>query len=218
MSYVEGYYNMDTTTEGEVVAGPGTTASMRMTSTPASAAADSVPEVANVSSAPAVQRCNSCSSASSFRSKASDNNNGNSDVTNAWKPYKMKRSRSSVSGNNSNINQKYRSNSRNFWEDSAGTFVLNSSQPQAMHILQAPESLYCGMPAVTDYGDDDCDDDEEVPSPNTVDQKSGIFGAVANLANSIVGGGIVGMPYAFKLCGFVSGVYLLIVTAILAST
>ncbi len=215
---------MDATTEGECVGGNVNvvSASMLMTSTPAAIpAADAALEGATASSAPVVQRCNSCSSTSSYSSKAIDNNNnsGNNEATsNTWKPLKMKRSRSNVSTSNGSNHQKQRSNSKNLWEDSAGTFVLNSSQPQAMHISQTPESLYCGMPTVTDYGDDDCDDDEEVPSPNSVDQKSGIFGAVANLANSIVGGGIVGMPYAFKLCGFVSGLYLLIVTAILAST
>jgi hypothetical protein len=227
MSHFEGYYNMDAATEGECVGGTVNAASMLMTSTPtAIPTADAALEGTTASSAPVVQRCNSCSSTSSYSSKASnhnhnnnDNNSGNNEATsNTWKPLKMKRSRSNVSTSNGSNNQKHRSNSKNFWEDSAGTFVLNTSQPQAMHILQTPESLYCGMPTVTDYGDDDCDDDEEVPSPNTVDQKSGIFGAVANLANSIVGGGIVGMPYAFKLCGFVSGLYLLIVTAILAST
>jgi hypothetical protein len=49
----------------------------------------------------------------------------------------------------------------------------------------------------------------------STEKKSGIFGASANMVNTIVGG-IVGMPYAFNLCGFWTGLYLLIVTAFLA--
>jgi hypothetical protein len=49
-------------------------------------------------------------------------------------------------------------------------------------------------------------------------QKSSIFGVCANLVNSMAGGGIVGIPYAFKLSGFLTGVYLLILTATLSGT
>jgi len=45
--------------------------------------------------------------------------------------------------------------------------------------------------------------------------KSGIGGASANLVNSIVGAGIIGIPYAFKQSGLVAGVLLLILVAFL---
>ena len=43
--------------------------------------------------------------------------------------------------------------------------------------------------------------------------KSGIFGTSSNLVNSIVGAGIIGIPYAFKQSGLVAGVLLLILVA-----
>ena len=43
--------------------------------------------------------------------------------------------------------------------------------------------------------------------------KSGIFGTSSNLVNSIVGAGIIGIPYAFKQSGLVAGVFLLILVA-----
>lgn len=46
--------------------------------------------------------------------------------------------------------------------------------------------------------------------------KSSIFGVCANLVNSMVGGGIVGIPYAFKLSGLITGLYLLILTSTLS--
>jgi len=149
---------------------------------------------------------------------------------------KQKRNRSgsgvvsSVQPNNTSSPRDYA-----YFEDS-GTFHLNPLQPQDAHnkVFQtlnnnkddtttnesALVSFYCGMPTEYDY--DDSDDDESAPphagphSSSSSETQSGIFGVCANLANSIVGGGIVGMPYALKLCGFVTGLYLLIVTAVLA--
>ena len=119
-----------------------------------------------------------------------------------------------------------------YFEDS-GTFHFNPLQPQEAHnnnnVFKTMDdtltnesalvSFYCGMPMGYDY--DDSDDDESAPphgphSSSSSESQSGIFGVCANLANSIVGGGIVGMPYALKLCGFVTGIYLLTVTAVLA--
>jgi len=44
-------------------------------------------------------------------------------------------------------------------------------------------------------------------------KKSGIFGASSNLVNSIVGAGIIGIPYALLQCGLIAGVLLLILVA-----
>lgn len=49
-------------------------------------------------------------------------------------------------------------------------------------------------------------------------KKSGIFGASSNLINSIVGAGIIGIPYALKQSGLVAGVFLLILVAYLTGT
>lgn len=46
-------------------------------------------------------------------------------------------------------------------------------------------------------------------------KQSGIFGASANLVNSIVGAGIIGIPYALNQSGLTAGVFLLILVAYL---
>ena len=45
--------------------------------------------------------------------------------------------------------------------------------------------------------------------------KSSMFGASFNFVNSIIGAGIIGIPYALKLCGFYVGVLMLILVAVL---
>ena len=50
----------------------------------------------------------------------------------------------------------------------------------------------------------------EVPSV-----KTSIFGAYSNFLNSIVGAGIIGMPYALRHCGLVMGLFLLLFVSFL---
>ena len=50
-------------------------------------------------------------------------------------------------------------------------------------------------------------------SPN--EQKSSIFGTSSNLVNTIVGAGIIGIPYAMLQCGLLAGTALLILVGIL---
>lgn len=45
--------------------------------------------------------------------------------------------------------------------------------------------------------------------------KSSVYGASFNFINSIIGAGIIGMPYALRLCGFYLGIAMLIVVAYL---
>ena len=45
--------------------------------------------------------------------------------------------------------------------------------------------------------------------------KAGIFGTSSNLINTIVGAGIVGIPYALKESGFIAGVLLLIFVGVM---
>eukprot|EP01041_Mallomonas_annulata_P008012 gene8012-16410_t len=49
----------------------------------------------------------------------------------------------------------------------------------------------------------------------TTDGKSSVFGASFNFVNSIVGAGIIGIPFAIKQCGFFSGIGLLLLVAYL---
>ena len=53
---------------------------------------------------------------------------------------------------------------------------------------------------------------------STPNKQSGIFGTSSNLINSIVGAGIIGIPYAFRQSGFVAGVLLLVLVAYLTGT
>lgn len=47
------------------------------------------------------------------------------------------------------------------------------------------------------------------------EHKSGLLGCSANLITAIVGSGIVGIPYAIQQAGFASGIFLILLCAIL---
>ena len=51
--------------------------------------------------------------------------------------------------------------------------------------------------------------------PQEEEHKSTLLGCAANLINAIVGAGIVGLPFAVQQAGFVAGIILVIVCAIL---
>ena len=68
-------------------------------------------------------------------------------------------------------------------------------------------------PEVFECEPDDFDDDGSVVREA---KRSGVFGTFANLSNSIIGGGIVSIPYAVQNCGFLSGMFLLVAVAMLA--
>ena len=44
---------------------------------------------------------------------------------------------------------------------------------------------------------------------------SSILGTSSNLVKTIVGAGIIGIPYAFRMCGLIAGILLLIIVAVL---
>jgi sodium-coupled neutral amino acid transporter 11 len=46
-------------------------------------------------------------------------------------------------------------------------------------------------------------------------KKSSLLGASSNLVNSIVGAGIIGIPYALRMSGLISGVALLVLVSVL---
>ncbi|KAL8334660.1 hypothetical protein RB601_000240 [Gaeumannomyces tritici] len=67
----------------------------------------------------------------------------------------------------------------------------------------------------TTEGDDDHDDDADVGEhPHDGRPKSSLQSAFMNMANSIIGAGIIGQPYAFKQAGLLAGVVLLVVLTI----
>jgi Transmembrane amino acid transporter protein len=52
----------------------------------------------------------------------------------------------------------------------------------------------------------------DIPEPKT---RSGLGGGISNMVNSIVGAGIIGIPYAFKESGMVTGLFLLVLVSYL---
>ena len=57
--------------------------------------------------------------------------------------------------------------------------------------------------------------DEFIEEPDGIDGKSTRFQAIFNFINSIVGAGIIGLPFAIKECGFFMGIILLIFVAVI---
>ena len=55
----------------------------------------------------------------------------------------------------------------------------------------------------------------DIPEPQT---RSGLGGAISNLVNSIVGAGIIGIPYALQQSGLVTGLLLLVLVSYLTGT
>lgn len=55
-------------------------------------------------------------------------------------------------------------------------------------------------------------DDDKLSKPR---KQSGIWGASANLVNSIVGAGIIGIPFAFRESGLIAGLMLLVLVSYL---
>lgn len=116
------------------------------------------------------------------------------------------------------------SSEESFFTDSKALALLDSPQPKPQpnsllsSLLGAREGFKLKNINNGSIGEGAIDKELQpavVPHRHTA-KKSSIFGVCANLVNSMVGGGIVGIPYAFKLSGFVTGVYLLILTAILS--
>ncbi|GAA5986499.1 hypothetical protein JCM10908_003777 [Rhodotorula pacifica] len=57
-------------------------------------------------------------------------------------------------------------------------------------------------------------DAEEAEPPDWLSRGGGIWAGIANMSNSILGAGIIGLPYALREAGFFSGILLLIVLGI----
>jgi sodium-coupled neutral amino acid transporter 11 len=85
-------------------------------------------------------------------------------------------------------------------------------RPQALLPLltdiEAPSITLASSP----WGDDD--DVQEWAEQERQRPKSGLRSAFMNMANSIIGAGIIGQPYAFRQAGLLTGVFLLVVLTI----
>jgi hypothetical protein len=53
------------------------------------------------------------------------------------------------------------------------------------------------------------------PTLSLPKKKSSILGASSNLVNSIVGAGIIGIPFALRMSGLISGIFLLLLVSVL---
>jgi solute carrier family 38 (sodium-coupled neutral amino acid transporter), member 11 len=97
-------------------------------------------------------------------------------------------------------------------EDPAGRGSSASLRPLLTDI-EAPSVALANSPwgGAGDGGDDDGGEDwrAELARP-----KSGLRSAFMNMANSIIGAGIIGQPYAFRQAGLLAGVALLVVLTV----
>ncbi|KAH8888262.1 hypothetical protein GQ53DRAFT_749201 [Thozetella sp. PMI_491] len=75
--------------------------------------------------------------------------------------------------------------------------------------IEAPSVALANSPFL------DEDDPDAWAAAEHVRPKSGLKAAFMNMANSIIGAGIIGQPYAFKQAGLLSGVVLLVVLTVL---
>lgn len=55
---------------------------------------------------------------------------------------------------------------------------------------------------------------EQQPAATGEEHKAGLLGTSSNLVNAIVGCGIVGVPFAVQRAGFVAGIFLIVLVAI----
>ena len=76
---------------------------------------------------------------------------------------------------------------------------------------RAPLLTDIEAPSVTLANDMDSNPEDHLESARP---KSGIKSAFMNMANSIIGAGIIGQPYAFKQAGLLTGIFLLIALTI----
>ena len=116
-------------------------------------------------------------------------------------------------------------NNNNTFMATATTTSMNTATASEEE-RQAQADTPAGDDACGDYLDGVMGVETESPVVNsnadagiTLPKKtSGVFGASSNLINSIVGAGIIGLPYAFRQSGLVAGLVLLLIVAYLTGT
>ncbi|KAK5107897.1 hypothetical protein LTR62_000556 [Meristemomyces frigidus] len=97
------------------------------------------------------------------------------------------------------------------WMDDEDFLATDDGEAPAHRGQRAPLLTDIQAPSITVANDLDFDPEDLLESARP---KSGIKSAFMNMANSIIGAGIIGQPYAFKQAGLLSGVILLIVLTI----
>lgn len=65
------------------------------------------------------------------------------------------------------------------------------------------------VPRMTHHSSNSSNNGNRSNKLSTPNKQSGIFGASSNLVNSIVGAGIIGIPYALREAGLIAGLLLL---------
>jgi sodium-coupled neutral amino acid transporter 11 len=90
-------------------------------------------------------------------------------------------------------------------------FMIGNGQRRSSTGQRAPLLTDIEAPSVTLANDMDGDPEDHLESARP---KSGIKNAFMNMANSIIGAGIIGQPYAFKQAGLFTGIVLLIALTI----
>lgn len=95
----------------------------------------------------------------------------------------------------------------------AAALLLTVDIAQLFDTAPKGSFLHCTMEEAPDGPPAAAAPRRQVSNISLPDKKSGIFGASSNLVNSIVGAGIIGIPYAIKQAGFVVGIVLLIAVA-----
>ena len=97
------------------------------------------------------------------------------------------------------------------WLDDEDYMASDDESERASTGQRAPLLTGIQAPAVTLANEIDINPEDLLESARP---KSGLRSAFMNMANSIIGAGIIGQPYAFKQAGLLTGVILLVVLTI----
>ena len=90
-------------------------------------------------------------------------------------------------------------------------FMTEHGERRSSTGQRAPLLTDIEAPSITLANDIDTNPEDHLPSARP---KSGIKSAFMNMANSIIGAGIIGQPYAFRQAGLLTGIFLLIALTI----
>ena len=100
----------------------------------------------------------------------------------------------------------------------AGSTTEDDDYHNAILGEESADTSSRNMQAIEIEGAGDEDNGNGSNRLSTPKVQSGLGGASANLVNSIVGAGIIGIPYAFKQSGLLAGLFLLGLVAYMTGT